>query len=243
MRRPKLRDNKGKGPFELYPLGQIPNEIIYEIGKWMTYHFAIGKSDISGEDWGDIFAKAIGGEHLGKPLGLADVVYEGMAWSVKSVKLANPHTVNNIRVISGRCSPDYSYGITNPHEDVQQTGTAVLSIWNERINVAKEKFEPLRTSILVRNFNTLEFLLFEHETTRYITSDYNWCVNKNGNIEGYHIATGTHKFTWQPHGSQFTILCDVPQYACKFKIKRPPVFDFENTMTQIGYDPSWVTIL
>lgn len=243
MQRPKLRDNRGKGPFELYPLGQIPNEVIYEICKWMTYHFAIGKSDINGEDWGDIFAKAVSGEHLGKPLGLADVIYEGMAWSVKSVKIANPHTVQNIRVISGRCSPDYSYGITDPHEDVQSTGTAVLSIWNERINIAKEKFEPLRTSILVRNFNTLEFTLFEHETARHITSDYEWRINKNGNIEGYHISTGTHKFTWQPHGSQFTILCNVPQYACKFKVKRPPVIDFEEAMATIGFDSSWVTIL
>lgn len=243
MQRPKLRDNKGRGPFELYPLGQVPDEIIYHIGKWMTYHFAVGKSDIDGEDWGDIFAKSIGGEHLGKPLGLADVVLEGMAWSVKSVSLAKPHTVKKIRAISGRCSPDYSYGIDNPHEDVARTGAAVLAIWNERINIAKEKFEPLRTSILVRNFNSLEFLLFEHETVRYNTSDFTWRVNKNGNIEGFDTLTNIHKFTWQPHGSQFTILYDIPLSARKFRIKRPPVLDFEDTMTNIGFDISWVTIL
>ena len=83
MQRPKLRDNQGKGPYELYPLGQVPDSVIVNIAKWMTYHFAVGKSDISGEDWGDIFAKSIEGEHLGKPVGLADVIYEGMAWSVK----------------------------------------------------------------------------------------------------------------------------------------------------------------
>lgn len=243
MQRPKLRDNKGSKLFELYPIGLIPANIVYEIGKWCTYYFAIGKSDINGEDWGDIFAKAIGGEHMGRPLGLADVVYEGMAWSVKSVKAAKPHTVKSIRVISGRCSPDYSYGITDPHEDVQRTGTAVLSIWNERINVAKDRYEPLRTNVLVRNFNTLEFLLFEHETMRYITSDFVWKVNKNGNLEGYHISSGVHMFTWQPHGAQFTILCDVPAYACKFKVKRPAVLDFDKTMEQIGFDASWVTIL
>jgi hypothetical protein len=241
MQRPKLRDNKGKEPFELYPLGQIPVHVIYEVSKWMTYHFAIGKSDISGEDWGDIFAKAIGGEHLGKPLGLADVVCEGMAWSVKSVKQVRPHMAKHVRVISGRCSPDYSYGISNPHDDIQQTGAAVLNIWNERINIAKEKFEPLRTSILVRNFNTLEFALFEHETSRYIIKDYEWKSNKNGNLEGYHIGTGFHQFTWQPHGSQFTILCEIPPYASRFKIRRPPVFDFNHTMAQIGFEEGWVT--
>ncbi|MDO4543418.1 MAG: hypothetical protein Q4C01_02595 [Clostridia bacterium] len=243
MQRPRLRDNRGKGPFELYPLGQIPDEIICEIAKWMTYHFAIGKSDINGEDWGDIFAKSIGGEHLSKPLGLADVVYEEMAWSVKSVKLQNPHTTTKIRVISGRCSPDYSYGIYDPHEDIAKTGEAVLAIWNERINIAKERYEPLRTNVLVRNFNSLEFTLFEHETLRYNTRDFIWKENKRGNLEGFDIATNTHRFTWQPHGSQFTILYDLPSSVKKFKVRRPPVFDFENMMQEIGFDESWVTIL
>ena len=243
MQRPKLRDNKGKKAYELYPLGQIPDDIIYSIGKWMTYYFAIGKSDIDGEDWGDVFSKAINGGHMNSPVGLADVVYEGMAWSVKSVKSQKPFTAEHIRVISGRCSPNYSYNISDPHEDIQRTGSAVLSIWNERINVAKENYEPLRTCILVRNFNSFEFLLFEKETERFITKNYLWKKNKNGNFEGIDCLSGKHIFTWQPHGSQFTILYDIPASAKKFKIKRPKVFDFEKTMENIGFDHSWVTIL
>ncbi len=243
MQRPKLRDNKGKKQYELYPLGQIPNEVIYSIGKWMAYYFTVGKSDIDGEDWGDIFAKAINGEHMNSPVGLADVIYEGLAWSVKSVKLENPLTAKHIRVISGRCSPDYSYGISNPHEDIQKTGAAVLGIWNERINIAKEKYEPLRTSILVRNFNRFEFLLFENETERFVVKNYIWKENKNGNLEGFDILHNKHAFTWQPHGSQFTILYDIPVSAKKFKIKRPPVLDFEKTMKSIGFEQNWVTIL
>lgn len=241
QQRPRLKDNKNKAPFELYSVGQIPDNVIFDVAKWMAYHFAIGKNDISGEDWGDIFAKAIGGEHLGRPFGLADVVYEGMAWSVKSIK--GSMRQRNLRIISGRCSPDYSYGIGDPHDDVQRTGTAVLSIWNERINVAKEYYEPLRTSVLVRNFTNLEFVLFEHETVRYVTNEYKWQSNKNGNIEGYEVATNTHRFTWQPHGAQFTILCEVPLSARKFRVKRPHVFDFDNAMAEIGFDQSWVTIL
>lgn len=243
MQRPKLRDNKGKKLFELYPLGQIPEKIIYEMAKWMTYNFAIGKSDIDGEDWGDIFAKAIAGEHLSKPFGLADVIYEGMAWSVKSVKSQHPHSIKKVRVISGRCSPAYSYGITDPHQDVERTGEAVLMIWNERINLAKERYEPLRTSVLIRNFNSMEFLVFEQETVRYNIKDYFWTANKNGNLEGFERISKEHKFTWQPHGSQFTILYDVPLSAQKFIVKRPPVLDFHDTMVRIGFDTSWVTIL
>jgi hypothetical protein len=243
MQRPKLRDNKGKGPFELYPLGQIPDEVIYSIGKWMAYYFAVGKSDIDGEDWGDIFAKAINGGHMNSPIGLADVVYEGMAWSVKSIKLDKPLTAKHIRVISGRCSPDYSYGISDPHEDVQKTGAAVLGIWNERINIAKEQYEPLRTSVLVRNFNTFEFLLFENEAERFIVKNYLWKENRNGNLEGFDALSNKHIFTWQPHGAQFTILYDIPTSAKKFRIKRHSVLDFEKTMENIGFDQSWVTIL
>jgi hypothetical protein len=243
MQRPKLKDNKGKKPYELYPLGQIPDQVIFNIAKWIAYYYAVGKSDISGEDWGDIFAKAIEGEHLGKPVGLADVIHENMAWSVKSVKAEKPHKINKTRLISGRNSPDFSYDVTDPHENIQHTGTMVLSIWNERINIAKERYEPLRTSVLVRNFNTLEFTLFEHESLRYSTSDFSWKENKNGILEGYNVVTGEHQFSWQPHGSQFTIICGIPPAATKFRIRRPPVFDFDDTMNQIGFDDSWVTIL
>ena len=243
MPRPRLRDNRGRGPFELYPLGHFPNHTIISIAKWLSYYYALGKSDISGEDWGDIFAKAIDGDHLSRPVGLADVVYEGMAWSVKSVKVAKPFEQTRLRLISGRNSPDYSYNVTDPHEDIQHTGTMVLSIWNERVNIAKDHYEPLRTCVLVRNFNTFEFTLFENETIRYNTNDYEWRENIKGNLEGYDRASGQHCFTWQPHGSQFTIMCDVPQSALKFRIRRPPVFDFEDTLQRIGFDESWVTII
>ena len=244
MRRPKLRDNKNKRVFEPYPLGQIPDEIIYNIAKYITYNFAIGKKDISGEDWGDIFASSIeNGVHLGKPVGLADVILGDMAWSVKSVKANNPHQCSKIRLISGRNSPDFSYGVADPHEDIQHTGDMVLSIWNERVNIAKEKYEPLRTIVLVRNFEKLEFMIFERETIRYDIKDYEWKENDKGNLEGFDRASGKHKFTWQPHGSQFTIIYDAPTSAIKFKIKEPPIFEFNTIMSQIGFDKSWVDIL
>ncbi len=242
MQRPRLRDNKNEKPFELYSIGQFPTKLIVDISRWIIYFYAIGTKDLTGEDWGDIFAKSIDGEHFGKPLGLADVSYEGMAWSAKTVKCQTPFTSRSVRVISGRCSPDYSFGISNPHENIQKTGEAVLSIWNERINIAKNRFEPLRTCVLIRNFSQLEFSLFELETARYILDEYVWKINKRGNFEGFSLTDGTHKFTWQPHGSQFTIIYQVPRHAIKFKIRRPPVMDIEYTMAQIGFNDDWVTL-
>lgn len=243
MERPKLRDNKKRGPFELYPLGQIPNEMLYEMGKQFAYKYLVGVRDLTGSDWGDVFAAGIGGVHLDSPLGLADVVYESQCWSVKTVKHAKPHTQGKVRIISGRCSPDYSYGITDPHEDVQKTGTAVLSIYNERINVAKDKYESLRVAVLIRNFDTFEFSIFEHDICRYVTTEYEWRENKENNLEGIDRATGKHCFTWQPHGSQFTVLYDVPASVIRFSVKQPPVLDIERTLEQVGFAPSWVTVL
>lgn len=243
MQPPKLRDKRKGKVNEPYPFGNIPDKVIKEIGKWMAYNFAVGKADIDGEDWGDIFAKSIDGEHLGSPIGLADVVIDGMAWSVKSVKNDNPHKATKIRIISGRCSPDYSYNITDPHAEPEKTGQAVLNIWNERVNIAKETFEPLRASLLIRNPNSLHFTLFEHELHRFNTMEYAWSFNKNGNLEGRDRRTKQHVFTWQPHGAQFTIIYDVPASAKKFTVKRPQVLDFEETIAAIGFDDSWVTIL
>lgn len=243
MQKPRLKDNKNNKVYELYPLGQIPKDIICNIAKWIVYYFSIGKNDISGEDWGDIFAKAIEADHLNSPIGLADVILDGMAWSVKSVKNNNPHSCNKARVISGRCSPDYSYGITDPHKNIEETGRAVIGIWNERINIAKDKFEPLRSSLLIRNPNTLEFTLFEHELFRYNTNNYFWKTNSNGNLVGYSKETEEHCFTWQPHGSQLTIIYRIPISSIKFTIKRPPIIDFDKTLDQIGFNDSWVTIL
>jgi len=86
MRPPKLRDAKHRKNTEPYPLGGFPKRAIYEISRWLVYNFSTGKANISGEDWGDIFAKAIDGEHLASPVGLADVVVNGQAWSVKGVQ-------------------------------------------------------------------------------------------------------------------------------------------------------------
>lgn len=110
-----------------------------------------------------------GGEHLQSPIGIADVVYDKMAWSMKTVKNSNPHRVEaTVRLISGRCSPDYSYGITDPHEDIEKTGRAVLNIWNERVNIAQDYYNPLRTSVLVRSNDLLSYTLFEEENHRYV---------------------------------------------------------------------------
>ena len=246
MKHPRLRDSKKLRTFESYPLNEVPAEVIQNIVKHIVYMLCIGRNDITGDDWGNIFADSIGGgaSHLQSPVGIADVVQGKMAWSMKTVKNKNPHNLDaSLRLISGRCSPDYSYGISDPHEDIQKTGRAVLNIWNERVNIAYDYYNPVRTSVLVRSEDLLSFCLYEEENHRYVANSYRWEENKNGNLIGIHIETGEHCFTWQPHGSQFTIHSKIPQNAKRFRVRKPPVIDMDKTLEQINYDDSWIEIL
>ena len=180
--RPRLRDSKHLTTKSLYPLNVIPPEIVTKIGGYLVYLLYIGRKDVSGNDWGDAFADSIGGEHLDSPVGIADVVLDKNCWSAKTVKVKDPFSISNVRLISGRCSPDYSYGITDPHKDVQKTGEAVLNIWNERINIATDHYSSVRTAVLVRSYDCLSYRLFEEDTQRFRTTDYHWEVNSNGNL-------------------------------------------------------------
>lgn len=227
----------------MYPIGCIPAPVTKEISKRLVYSAAVGKADIAGDEWGDIFAKAIGGVHLASPVGLADVVKGQEAWSIKTVKHNTPHNCRSVRIISGRNNLTYSYGIENPFNDVQHSGTCVLDIWNERLNLALDNYSTLRTVVLIRNMDIFEFAMFEIDTHRLLTAEYVWTVNANNNFVAHDRTKNAHKFTWQPNGSQFTIKHSVPASAIRFKVHQPPVLDYDKTMQQIGFDDSWVDIL
>lgn len=243
MKHPRLRDSKRLQTDEPYPINELPDDLIVRVGANLVHLLCIGRKDITGADWGDAFADAVGGEHLDSPVGIADVVLGKMAWSVKTVKTAKPFSARNVRLISGRCSPDYSYGITDPHDDIRKTGRAVIGIWNERVNIAQDNYTPVRTAVLVRSSDLLDYCLFEDENRRFRTNDYLWEVNPNGNLIGKDITSGKVCFTWQPHGSQFTILAAVPENAVKFKIKRPPRLTKNDVLNTIHFDPSWIEII
>lgn len=229
---------------ELWPLGEIPNEVIYGIARQFVHRIAIGHGDITGDDFGTIFGEAIDGHHRERPLGIADVEKENCAWSVKTIKNGNPSHLTRTRLISGRNSPDYSMGISDPRANATETGRAVLSIWNARVNEALDEFEDLRVLVLIRNFPERNFVVFEEEAHRFTHADYRWSFNKRGNLEGHDIAHSEHRFTWQPHGSQFTIIRNVPAHAKKFSINRNvPLIQMQHVMNLTKYDESWVSII
>lgn len=237
---PKLRGN-AKRRNAPYPLGEIPHSIAVAIGKQIVHRLAVGHTDITGDDFGSIFAAAIRGSHRLKPLGIADVTWEDCAWSVKTVQDRNPFEAKRVRVISGRNDVNYSFGIKDPFADIGKTGEAVLKIWNARVDESLNEHDDLRIFIMIRNMSLLEFTLMEMEAPRYVPSEYRWEVNKRHNFLGFDIHRNEHKFTSQSGGRQFTVLHHVPASAYRFRITRKPgVLDPVHILRLANFEDSWI---
>ena len=165
------------------------------------------------------------------------------AWGAKSVKATKPSTQKKVRLISGRNSPNYSFGERSDQKaDANLIGKLVLDIWNERVSAIREKFKHLRTIVLIKSNDLSEVVVFEFDTIRYDHELYKWEWNKNNNLVGTHKKTAEHCFTWQPHGSQFTIIEDVPEKSLVIKIKQPKTLDKDQILKALGFDKSWVTV-
>ena len=76
----------------------------------------------------------------------------------------------------------------------------------------------------------------------YIYPDITITINANGNLIGLD-RNGRVCFTWQPHGSQFTIHTEVPESAIKFQIKQPPTISKADVLKVVEFDESWVQII
>ncbi len=118
-----------------------------------------------------------------------------------------------------------------------------MEIWNARVEEATQQHPNLRTIILIRNMETAQFKVFEQPTMPFDPADYEWQLNKRNNFEGHTKQGTTHSFTWQPHGSQFTLLRQVSGSARSFQVRRPGILDPEQVLQNIGYSDDWVTFL
>ena len=197
---------------------------------------------MSGDQFDRIFSDSIGGSSYRKPLGIADVAWNGICWSIKTVKNKFPHKAREVRLISGRNSPSYSSGIDDPQADIHATGRSVIDIYNARIDESKAQHNEARMLVLIRNMDTCEFTIFEREINRYAVNNFSWQVNERKNLQAYEGQR--HAFTWQPHGSQFTILEPVPASATRFRItKKPSTLDMNRVLSMAKFELGWIEIL
>ena len=239
---PKLRTvNKSVSAF---PLNEFPKGFPFLLGKELIYLLASkGKSELEGSDWESIFASCIGADWKPSNVGLDDVIIGNTAWGAKTVKATKPSIQKKVRLISGRNSPIYSFGERiDTKANPNTVGSLILDIWNERVSAIREKFKHLRTVVLIKSSDLSEVVVFEFETIRYDNELFKWEWNKNNNLVGYEKKSAEHRFTWQPHGSQFTIIEDVPETSLVINIKQPKTLDKEKILTALGFDKSWITV-
>lgn len=240
---PKLRTvNKSEPAF---PLNEFPKDFPFHLGKELIYLLASkGKPELEGSDWENIFANCISADWKPSNVGLDDVVMGNTAWGAKTVKSSNPSNQKKVRLISGRNSPVYSFGERiDTSADPNLVGKLILDIWNERVSAIREKFKNLRTVVLIKSNDLSEVVVFEFDTIRYDHELYKWKWNKNNNLIGTDKNTEEHCFTWQPHGSQFTIIEDVPEKNLIIQIKQPTILDKEKVLKALGFDKSWITVI
>lgn len=242
---PKLRTvNKVKPPFEL---NKFPKTFIYNLGKELVYIMATKSTySLEGNEWEEIFANCIGAEWKPSNVGLDDVILDNCCWGAKNV-IASPKNISNqtsVRLISGRNSPAYSYGEDEIlKQDPNIIGEMVLNIWNERVSAVRQIYKFVRTVVLVKGKNFDEFMVFEFDTVRYDNELYFFKWNMKKNLEGFLKSSDEHCFTWQPHGSQFTIVERVPVDRVVFKVRQPERLNKQEVLTALAFSNDWVTIL
>ena len=238
----KIRGQSKRGKHEPYPLNEFSESIIQSLGKHLVHYLAVGHPDVSGNDFASMFATSIGGNAYSKPLGIADVAWNGICWSVKTVKNKDPFGCKLVRLISGRNSPAYSAGIEDPYIDIQATGRAVIEVYNARIDEAKKQHDEARLLVTIRDMVTRRFTIYEREIHKYPVNNFIWKLNKSRNFEAYEGER--HAFTWQNHGSQFTIKEKVPEGTTRFQIvKNVPILEMHEIVDLIKFKPDWIEIL
>ena len=207
-----------------YPLNKFNSDFPYILGQEIVYLLASkGRADLQGNEWEQIFALCIGADWKPSNVGLDDVVMGNTAWGAKTVKsgIKNFKDLKQVRLISGRNSPVYSYGGTiDTSADPNEIGEQVLEIWNERVSAIREKYKHLRTVVLVKSNDLSQVAVFEFDTIRYDAELFDFEWNKRGNLEGFVKGTKDKQFVWQPHGSQFTIIEKVLKETLILKIKQ-----------------------
>lgn len=169
MAEPRLRTvNKAVPP---YAMNKFPAKFIERFAEEVVYMLSTKEAmSLEGDEWEQIFAYCVGAQWKPSNVGLDDVVLDNCCWSAKTVKSsrANIGLQKEVRLISGRNSPTYSFGEDKIIEaDPNHIGKLVLDIWNERVSGIRQYFKFARTVVLVKSNDYSEYLIFETETIRY----------------------------------------------------------------------------
>jgi hypothetical protein len=201
---------------------------------------------LEGNEWEQIFATCIGADWKPSNVGLDDVILGNCCWGAKTVKssVKNIEQQQVVRLICGRNSPTYSYGIDKiTSAEPNEIGKLVLEIWNERVSSVRQIYKFVRTVVLIKSKDYSDYLVFEVDTVRYDPELFYFKWNSKMNLEGYDKSTHEHRFTWQPSGSQFTIIEKIPDKRLHIKVKKPTPLDQSTVLNALNFDKTWYRIV
>jgi hypothetical protein len=136
----------------------------------------------------------------------------------------------------------FIYSFETKAADVQELGNQILSIYNTRVWAVRKKYRHLRTVVLIKGDELTENSVYEFETVAFNDKDFTWKWNENKTLVGCD-SKQCHCFTWQPHGSQFTIVETVPENRLRIRVKAPPPLSRDVVLKEVGFDPSWVHVV
>lgn len=244
MAEPRLRTvNKAVAPFAV---NKFPASFVEILAQNIVYMTATKQSmSLEGNEWEQIFAECVGAEWKPSNVGLDDVVLDNCCWGAKTVfGQTDIEHQEKVRLICGRNAVTYSFGVDNYSEvDPNELGKMVLQIWNERVSAVRQVFKFVRTVVLVKSKDYKDYLVFEFDTIRYDPELYTFQWNKRGNLEGFEKESGEHKFTWQPGGSQFTIIEKIPQERLHISVRQPDQIDKATILSAVGFDKTWYKVV
>jgi hypothetical protein len=245
MQEPRLRTvNKATAP---YNINKFPNQFIDTFAREIVYMMATKQTmSIEGNEWEQVFSNCVGAKWEPSNVGLDDVVLGNCCWGAKTVFAGSKNIAKqkNVRLVSGRNSPTFSFGVDKiTSENPNTIGEMVLDIWNERVSAVRQIYKFVRTVVLVKAKDFSEYLIFELDTVRYDAELYDFKWNKNNNLEGYSKKTEEHVFTWQPSGSQFTIIENIPDERVHIQVRRPEIVDKDTILRAVNFDESWYKVL
>ena len=205
-----------------------------ELGKDLTFLLATrGRLELDNEEWARMLELAMRAESPDRAILLR----------ARCFRVRHTFEIHHVSLANTLHLPvDYDKAVGECAADPNSLGAMILEAWNKSLTIVCG-FDEERFSVLFAGMDSPCAVFFEVPIVSFEPSEYVWEWNEDGGLDGYEKETDVQRFTWQPHGSQFTVISRVPDNRLKLRIKQPPLLDRDAVLTQLKFDPSWVEIV
>ncbi len=210
------------------------SSFVQELGKDLTFLLATrGRLELDNEEWARTLERATRSESSGRAI----------LRRARCFRVWHPFATRHVSLTNTLHLPvDFDKAVSECAADPNKLGAMILETWNKSLSVVRG-FDEERFSVLFAGKDSSSAVFFEVPIVSFEPSEYVWEWNEDEGLDGYEKGTDVQRFTWQPHGSQFTVISRVPDNRLKLRIRRPQLLDRDSVLEQLKFDPSWVEIV